>query len=85
MVKDNCKTVETLDQVYKDSLAAVERPRGLGRCVSHARGPEFDSTSGSHPPFSQQKCSGMELHLQAVTSGKPTGEFAPHCTHLSQK
>ena len=21
----------------------------------------------------------MELHLQAVTSGKPTGEFAPHC------
>ena len=49
MVKDNCKTVETLDQVYKDSLAAVERPRGLGRCVSHARGPEFDSTSGLHP------------------------------------
>ena len=44
--------------------------------ASHARGPEFDSASGLHPPSPEMH--GMELQLLAVNSDKPTGEFVPH-------
>ena len=58
--------------------AAVERPRGLGRW-SLMREVQSSIPRRGYIPLVTAEMQWLGVTPPAVTSGKPTGELAPHC------
>ena len=64
------------DQI--EQKAAVERPRGLGRW-SLMREVQSSIPRRGYIPHVTAEMQWLGVTPPAVTSGKPTGEFVPHC------
>ena len=78
---DDCTAGIFCDSFFGENmgqLAAVERPRGLGRW-SLMREVQSLIPRWGYIPHVTAEMQWLGVTPPAVTSGKPTGEFAPHC------